>query len=80
MKIVKEYKLERYRVYRYWRRYLGEVPKSLRDHAPTFDEYAEAICEIMKNEFESIEEKPDVNIRAWHFHGCKCFCVYSKSY
>ena len=36
----------------------GELPKSFDISAPTFDDYAEAICEIMKNEFESIEEKP----------------------
>ena len=36
----------------------GEVPKSLRDHAPTFDEYAEAVCSIMNNEFSEYQNKP----------------------
>lgn len=36
----------------------GEVPKSLIDHAPTFDEYAEAVCAIMNQEFPSEGRQP----------------------
>ena len=36
----------------------GEVPKSLRDNTPTFDEYAEADCSIMNNEFSEYQNKP----------------------
>lgn len=36
----------------------GEVPKSLIDHAPTFDEYAEAVCSIMNEEFPNSDEQP----------------------
>lgn len=36
----------------------GEVPKSLIDHAPTFDEYAEAVCSIMNEEFPNHNEQP----------------------
>lgn len=36
----------------------GEVPKSLIEHAPTFDDYAEAVCEIMNHEFRNSSKKP----------------------
>ncbi|WP_249315726.1 diaminopimelate decarboxylase [Bacillus sp. FJAT-49711] len=36
----------------------GEVPKSLIDHAPTFDDYADAVCTIMNREFGHYENKP----------------------
>lgn len=36
----------------------GEVPKSLIDHAPTFDDYAEAVCSIMNQEFPNEKEQP----------------------
>ncbi|UGB29485.1 diaminopimelate decarboxylase [Metabacillus sp. B2-18] len=36
----------------------GEVPKSLREHAPTFDEYAEAVGAIMNEEFSHYQNKP----------------------
>ena len=48
----------------------GEVPKSLRDHAPTFDEYAEAVCSIMNNEFSEYRKQTDINFRAWNIYGC----------
>ena len=48
----------------------GELPKSFDINAPTFDDYAEAVCEIMKNEFKSMRRKTNVNIRAWNIYGC----------
>lgn len=36
----------------------GELPKSFQTKVPTWDEYAEAVCEIMKNEFSSFEKRP----------------------
>lgn len=36
----------------------GEVPATLNMYAPSFDDYAEAICEIMNSEFDSYERKP----------------------
>lgn len=36
----------------------GELPKSYHIDSPTFDEYAEAICTIMVNEFKTYEKKP----------------------
>lgn len=36
----------------------GELPKSFQVNAPTFDDYAEAICGVMKSEFEAVEKKP----------------------
>lgn len=36
----------------------GELPESFRINAPTFDEYAETICQIMNNEFGHLENKP----------------------
>ncbi|MEH7356503.1 diaminopimelate decarboxylase [Neobacillus drentensis] len=36
----------------------GELPKSFNKTVPTFDDYAEAICQIMNKEFESFEKKP----------------------
>lgn len=36
----------------------GEVPKSLIDHAPTFDEYAEAVCAIMNQEYPKGGRQP----------------------
>lgn len=36
----------------------GEIPKSFRMNTPTFDDYAESICEVMKNEFIEWIHKP----------------------
>ena len=36
----------------------GIVPKSLREYAPIFDEYAEAICSIMNQEFAHYDNPP----------------------
>lgn len=36
----------------------GEVPKSLRKYAPTFDEYAETVCSILNNNFGHFEHEP----------------------
>ena len=36
----------------------GELPKSFQLDAPSFDDYAEAICKIMNDEFGTFEKKP----------------------
>lgn len=36
----------------------GEVPRSLIDYAPTFDEYAEAVCTIMNQEYPREGKQP----------------------
>jgi diaminopimelate decarboxylase len=36
----------------------GELPKSFNVHAPSFDDYAEEICEVMNDEFRHLEKKP----------------------
>jgi len=36
----------------------GEIPKSFNMNTPTFDEYAEAICTIMNDEFKGFTNKP----------------------
>lgn len=37
----------------------GELPKTFQNStAPTFDDYAEAICEVMHHEFGSFDQKP----------------------
>lgn len=36
----------------------GELPKEFKIHAPTFEDYAEIICEVMNHEFSSFERKP----------------------
>ncbi|MBS4179131.1 diaminopimelate decarboxylase [Bacillus sp. FJAT-49731] len=38
----------------------GEIPKSFNMNTPTFEDYAEAICGIMNNEFEGFEKKPSL--------------------
>ncbi|MEH7250431.1 diaminopimelate decarboxylase, partial [Neobacillus niacini] len=38
----------------------GELPKSFNISAPIFDDYAEAICKIMNDEFRNLEKKPDL--------------------
>ncbi|MFO1442638.1 diaminopimelate decarboxylase [Bacillus sp. Bva_UNVM-123] len=40
----------------------GEVPKTLIDHAPTFDDYAEEVCKVMNDEFRSATNKPTLII------------------
>ncbi|CAH2714887.1 Diaminopimelate decarboxylase [Neobacillus rhizosphaerae] len=36
----------------------GELPASFKLNAPSFDDYAEAVCRIMNNEFQNNERKP----------------------
>lgn len=36
----------------------GNVPKSLREYSPTFDEYGEAICAVMNHEFSHYANPP----------------------
>ncbi|WP_240035158.1 diaminopimelate decarboxylase [Neobacillus notoginsengisoli] len=36
----------------------GELPKSFQTVAPTFDEYAQPICEVMNKEFNDFKNKP----------------------
>ncbi|MEH6942245.1 hypothetical protein [Bacillus sp. JJ722] len=36
----------------------GGLPKTFHNNAPSFDDYAEAICEVMNHEFASYENKP----------------------
>ncbi|MBP2241857.1 diaminopimelate decarboxylase [Cytobacillus eiseniae] len=36
----------------------GELPASFQINAPTFDDYAEAVCEVMNREFMDFERKP----------------------
>ena len=50
-----------------------------RYEAPTFDDYAEAVCEIMNTEFAGIEEKASINTGARNFYGSKCLFFYCKS-
>lgn len=38
----------------------GEVPKSLREYSPSFDEYAEVICTVMNEEFGEDKHKPSL--------------------
>ncbi|MEH7251325.1 hypothetical protein V7111_04295 [Neobacillus niacini] len=38
----------------------GEVPKSLIDNTPSFDEYAEAICSVMNQEFGHYKKRPNL--------------------
>lgn len=36
----------------------GELPKSFHTEVPTFDDYAESICQIMNTEFRTFDKKP----------------------
>lgn len=36
----------------------GELPKSFNKQSPTFDDYAEAVCNILNKEFKHYEKKP----------------------
>lgn len=36
----------------------GELPQAFTINAPTFDEYAEAVCKIMNTEFAGLDHKP----------------------
>ncbi|MFJ5713892.1 diaminopimelate decarboxylase [Neobacillus sp. NPDC093127] len=38
--------------------FYGELPPSFHKNAPSFDDYAEVICQIMNHEFSSFEKKP----------------------
>lgn len=56
--IVKEHQLQQIEYIDIGGGIFGEVPKTLIAHAPTFDEYAEAICGILHREFANTEHKP----------------------
>nr|WP_254842722.1 diaminopimelate decarboxylase [Bacillus sp. MRMR6] len=42
--------------------FFGEVPKILIENTPTFEEYAEAVCTVMNNEFGHYKTKPNLII------------------
>jgi len=54
--LAKEYKLEQLEYLDIGGGIFGEIPKTLNIKAPTWDEYAEAICQIMNHEFP--DKKP----------------------
>ena len=57
-KLVKEYKLNDLEYIDIGGGISGEVPITLIENAPTFDEYADAVCSVMKNEFSHKQNKP----------------------
>ncbi|WP_230203606.1 diaminopimelate decarboxylase [Bacillus massiliigorillae] len=56
-KIAKEYILDSLEFINIGGGIYGELPKSFQISAPTFDDYAEAICEVMNHEFATFDKK-----------------------
>nr|MBA5586879.1 alanine racemase [Anaerobacillus isosaccharinicus]QOY38684.1 alanine racemase [Anaerobacillus isosaccharinicus] len=56
----------------------GEVPKSLIENAPTFDDYAEAVCKIMKREFDHYDYKPALILEPGISMVANCFTFTAK--
>ncbi|MFF2446719.1 diaminopimelate decarboxylase [Neobacillus sp. NPDC058068] len=56
--IAKEYRLDNLDYLDVGGGIYGELPPSFHQNAPSFDDYAEAICQIMNQEFSSYEKKP----------------------
>lgn len=56
----------------------GELPESFGVSAPTFDDYAEVVCEIMNREFQAIENKPILILEPGISMVANAFCFVAK--